>query len=220
VRILLVEDDPLLGNAVRDHVARGVHAIDWVQSAGDADAALAAVDYGLLLLDLNLPDGHGLDILKTLRRRGSALPVVILTAQNEVTDRIAGLNAGADDYLVKPFDLGELTARISAVARRYVGQPSTAVKCGDLEIDVTNKVLKREGKSIDLTAREWAVIEMLVAHPGITVSKTQIEEALYQFGAEVESNAVEVYVSRLRKKLGDGAIKTARGLGYKLDTGK
>jgi two-component system OmpR family response regulator len=171
-----------------------------------------------VLLDLNLPDGHGLELLRALRKSGVATPVIILTAQDQIASRIDGLNAGADDYLVKPFNLSELSARLGAVARRYGGNPSPKLLLGELEIDTAVRSVMRDHHTVDLTAREWAVFERLIRSPGILVSKAQIEDALFEFGAEVESNAVEVYVSRLRKKLGRESVETVRGLGYRVKT--
>jgi len=214
VRILLVEDDDTIGSAVRDHIAAGPHAVDWVRNLTDADEVTSAVQYGLVLLDLQLPDGSGIDFLKRLRRRPDETPVIILTARDQISDRIEGLNSGADDYLVKPFNLGELTARILAVARRYTGSPQPTIRFADLEIDQPQRRVRLEGKDVVLTGREWAVLDLLVARPGAIVSKDKIEEALYAFGSEIESNTVEVYISRLRKKIGRDRIRTARGVGY------
>lgn len=214
MRILLVEDDDTIGSAVRDHIAAGPHAVDWVKNLADADEVTNAVQYGLILLDLQLPDGSGVDFLKKLRRRPDETPVMILTARDQISDRIEGLNSGADDYLVKPFNLGELTARILAVARRYTGNPQPTIRFADLEIDQPQRRVRLEGKDVVLTGREWAVLDLLVARPGAIVSKDKIEEALYSFGSEIESNTVEVYVSRLRKKIGRDRIRTARGVGY------
>lgn len=216
MRILLIEDEPLLGEAVATHLRRA-HAVDWVQSLGDGTEAMRTVAYDLLLLDLNLPDGHGIDLLERLRRTGQAVPVIVITARDQVRDRIGGLNAGADDYIVKPFDLDELSARIQAVQRRATAMPAPRQTIGGLEIDLTARRIWLKGEEIDLTAREWAILECLMSRLGSIVSKVRLEEALYAFGAEVESNAVEVYVSRLRKKLGSDAIRTLRGLGYRMD---
>jgi two-component system OmpR family response regulator len=216
MRVLLVEDDVNLGEAVRDHVAGDGHAVDWVKRLADADDARAGVRFDLILLDLALPDGRGLDFLKALRAEGDATPAIILTAMDQISSRIAGLNAGADDYLVKPFDLSELSARLSAVARRYGGNPNPLIAVGPLRIDVATRTILREGATIDITGREWAVLERLLRRPGALVSKPDLEETLYAFGAEIESNAVEVYVSRLRRKLGADIITTVRGLGYRM----
>ena len=177
---------------------------------------LAVASYDLVLLDLGLPDGRGIDLLRELRRKGEAVPVVILSAQDQIASRIEALNDGADDYLTKPFDLAELSARIAAVARRYVGQPVTEQVFGHLRIDATNRQVMLDGESVDLSSREWAVLLRLTQRPGAVVAKSEIEEALYAFGAEVESNTVEVYVSRLRKKLGREVIRTLRGVGYQV----
>ena len=214
MRILVVEDDDTIGGAVRDHIAAGPHAVDWVRNLTDAEEVTSAVQYGLILLDLQLPDGSGIDFLKRLRRKPDETPVIILTARDQISDRIEGLNSGADDYLVKPFNLGELTARILAVARRYTGSPQPTIRFADLEIDQPQRRVRLDGRDIVLTGREWAVLDLLVARPGAIVSKDKIEEALYAFGSEIESNTVEVYVSRLRKKIGRDRIRTARGVGY------
>jgi two-component system, OmpR family, response regulator len=216
MRVLLIEDDASLGEAVRDHIAGEAHAADWVRRLDDAEAALAGVDFDLILLDLSLPDGRGLDFLRRLRKRGSATPVIIVTAMDQISWRIDGLNAGADDYLVKPFDLSELSARLAAVARRYAGNPNPLISVGQLSVDLAHRSVSREGLAADLTGREWAVLERLLRRPGAIVSKPELEDTIYAFGSEVESNAVEVYVSRLRRKLGAEAITTVRGLGYRM----
>lgn len=216
MRILLVEDDDILGAAVRDHTAAEGHAVDWVLRLDRAADAMATVAYDLVLLDLNLPDGFGVRFLEDLRKRGSAVPVIILTARDRLSDRLEGLNAGADDYLVKPFDLAELSARLAAVSRRYSGNPNPLLKLGDISVDLAARQVFRGGRAVDLTAREWAVFSVLAQRPGTVLGKDRLEDALYAFGAEIESNAVEVYVSRLRKKLGREAIETVRGLGYRV----
>jgi two-component system OmpR family response regulator len=216
MRILLIEDDTVLGAAVRDQIAGDGHSVDWVQRLDAARDALAGAAFDLLLLDLMLPDGRGITFLKALRSRGDVTPVIILTALDQVSDRIDGLNAGADDYLVKPFDLAELSARIGSVARRYSGNPNPIISHGVLEIDRAARSLRRDGKPVQLTAREWALFDAFLARPGQLLSKAQLEEKLYAFGAEIESNTIEVHVSRLRKKLGNGVIETERGLGYRL----
>lgn len=216
MRILLVEDDDMLGSAVRDHLAAHGHAVDWMTRIATSSDARATIAYDLVLLDLNLPDGSGLGFLRALRKGGDTVPVIILTAMDQLTTRIDGLNAGADDYLVKPFDLDELIARVAAVARRYAGNPNPLVAIGPLSIDHARRTASVDGVRLDLTAREWAVLDKLAQHPGVVVSRAQLEDALFEFGAEVESNAVEVYVSRLRKKIGHSLIHTSRGLGYRL----
>jgi len=216
MRILLIEDDTVLGAAVRDQLAADGHSVDWAQRLDTAADALASAGFDLLLLDLMLPDGLGLPFLRRLRARGDVTSVIILTALDQISDRIEGLNAGADDYLVKPFDLAELSARIGSVARRYSGNPNPIVTHGALRIDLAARSIRRDGRPVSLTAREWALFEAFLSRPGQLLSKAQLEEKLYAFDAEVESNTIEVHVSRLRKKLGPELIETERGLGYRL----
>lgn len=216
MRVLLVEDDKALGQAVRDQIVADGHAVDRVELLADAAEAIRSAHFDLVLLDLMLPDGRGLDFLRTRRAAGDATPVIILTARDQISDRIAGLNAGADDYLVKPFDLSELSARVAAVSRRYVGNPNPLVELGDLEIDLAHRSARRANRLVELTAREWALLETFVQAPGAILSKRQLEERLYAFGSEVESNTIEVHVSRLRKKLGPWIVETLRGVGYRL----
>lgn len=216
MRVLLVEDTAGLGEAVRDQISDDGHAVDWVHNLKFAKASVKTTTYNLILLDLMLPDGRGLDFLKTLRAAGDTTPVIILTAKDQVSDRIAGLNAGADDYLVKPFDLSELSARVAAVARRYRGNPNPLLQVGDLEVDLNDHRVSRNGQLLDLTAREWALLEVFLQRPSMLLSRAQLEDRLYEFGAEIESNTIEVYISRLRKKLGRDVIVTVRGMGYRL----
>ena len=216
MRILLIEDDAVLGAAMRDQIAGDGQSVDWVQRLDAAQDAMAGASYDLMLLDLMLPDGRGITFLKALRMRGDVTPVIILTALDQVSDRIEGLNAGADDYLVKPFDLAELSARIGSVARRYTGNPNPIITHGMLDIDLAARSIHCAGKPVALTAREWALFEAFLARPGQLLSKAQLEDKLYAFGAEIESNTIEVHVSRLRKKLGANIIETERGMGYRL----
>lgn len=216
MRVLLVEDDPGIGAAVRDHVAADGHTIDWVRRLDEATNHVRAVAYDLILLDLLLPDGRGLDFLRSRRKAGEVTPVIILTALDQISDRIAGLDAGADDYLVKPFDLSELSARLKAVARRYSGNPNPLVVLGDLTIDLAARIITRSGRPVSLTAREWILFEAFLQRPSALLSKEQLEQRLYSFDAEIESNTIEVHVSRLRKKMGSDIIETVRGMGYRL----
>ncbi|TIQ27788.1 MAG: response regulator transcription factor [Mesorhizobium sp.] len=216
MRILLIEDDSVLGAAVRDQIVGDGHSVDWVTRIDAARDAMAGAAYDLILLDLMLPDGRGIVFLRALRAAGDVTPIIILTALDQVTDRIEGLTAGADDYVVKPFDLDELSARIGSVARRYSGNPNPIVRLRSLDIDLARRSVRRDGKAVQLTAREWALLEALLTRPGQLLSKAQLEEKLYDFDAEVESNTIEVHVSRLRKKLGTDLIETERGLGYRL----
>jgi two-component system OmpR family response regulator len=216
MRVLLIEDDTALGAAIRDQIAADGHSVDWVNRLDQAGDAIVAAAYDLVLLDLMLPDGLGIPFLKALRGRGDVTPVMILTALDQVSDRIAGLNAGADDYMVKPFDLAELSARIGSVARRYTGNPNPNITLGPLAIDLAARSITLNGKAVVLTAREWVLFEAFLQRPGQLLSKAQLEERLYSFDREIDSNAIEVHVSRLRKKLGTHVIETERGLGYRL----
>ena len=216
MRILLIEDDRVIAAALREQAEGEGHSVDWATRLDEASHALATASFDLILLDLMLPDGRGLPFLRALRAKGSQTPVIIMTALDQVSDRIEGLNAGADDYLVKPFDLSELSARIGAVARRYSGNPNPLISLGELSIDIAERRVRKSGRPIPLTAREWVLLEAFLQKPGQLLSKPQLEERLYSFDAEVESNTIEVHVSRLRKKLGADIIVTERGLGYRL----
>lgn len=218
MRVLLIEDDTVLGAAVRDQISADGHSVDWVTRLDAAGDHLKSVGYDLLLLDLMLPDGRGQPFLRKLRAAGDVTPVIILSALDQISDRIDGLNAGADDYMIKPFDLSELTARLNAVARRYSGNPNPIISFRGLDIDLAARSVHRAGKAVPLTAREWVLFEAFLQRPGQLLSKTQLEDRLYAFDAEIDSNTIEVHVSRLRKKLGHDAIETQRGLGYRLGT--
>ena len=212
MRLLLVEDDAMIGESVRAGLRRDGFAVDWVQDGRAAEVALANVNaaYDLLLLDLGLPRKEGLEVLKTLRRGGNLLPVLVLTARDSVADRVKGLDAGADDYLVKPFDLDELSARIRALLRRRAGRAASAIQFGELALDPATREVTLKGRQLALSAREFALLE----RPGAVLSREQLEEKLYGWNEEVESNAVEVYIHGLRKKLGADFIKNIRGVGY------
>lgn len=214
MRLLLVEDTADLALSVLRFLRAEGHAVDHAPDVDTAQAALAVAEYGCVILDLGLPDGSGLSVLKHLRRSGDRTPVIIATARDQISDRIAGLDAGADDYVVKPFDLRELSARIRAHARRAQGLPETRVQVDGLEVDRAAAKVWRDGTEIRLTSREWAVFDALLAARGRVLAKSALEDTLYAFDSPVEGNAVEVYVSRLRQKLGAGVIETRRGLGY------
>jgi len=216
MRLLLIEDDALIGSAVRDSLSADGHRVDWADRLADAGDHLAVAEYDLILLDLMLPDGRGIPFLKARRAAGLKTPVMILTARDQISDRIEGLNSGADDYLVKPFDLDELSARLHAVHRRASNQPDPVLIFGDVEIEPAARKVTKTGRNVTLTAREWAVLDALLGAVGHVLSKTVIEDRLYGFGMDIESNAVEAHVSRLRRKLGRGLIATERGLGYRL----
>ena len=216
MRVLLIEDTADLGQAVREQIADDGHAVDWVQRLDHAELSVQTTAYDLILLDLMLPDGRGIDFLRKRRAAGDTTPVIILTAMDQLSDRIEGLNAGADDYLVKPFDLSELSARVAAVARRYSGNPNPHIQLGELHINLSDRTIQRADAMIDLTAREWTLFETFLQRPGALFSKSQLEERLYEFGAEIESNTIEVHISHLRKKLGFHVVETVRGMGYRL----
>lgn len=216
MRVLLIEDDTVLGAAVRDQISADGHSVDWVTRLDAAGDHLKSVGYDLILLDLMLPDGRGQPFLRKLRLGGDVTPVIILSALDQISDRIDGLNAGADDYIIKPFDLSELTARLNAVARRYSGNPNPIISFRDLEVDLAARSVHRAGKPLALTAREWVLFEAFLQRPGQLLSKAQLEDRLYAFDTEIDSNTIEVHVSRLRKKLGHDVIETSRGLGYRL----
>lgn len=216
MRLLLVEDTDDLAQSVLRFLRAEGHAVDHAPDAATAEEAVAVAEYACVILDLGLPDGSGLDLLRGWRRAGNRTPVLIATARDQISDRIAGLDAGADDYVVKPFDLRELSARIRAHARRGQGLPETRIAVAGLEVDRAAARLWQDGAEVRLTAREWALFDALLGARGRVLPKAALEEALGSFDAAIEGNAVEVYVSRLRTKLGPGVIETRRGLGYVL----
>jgi two-component system response regulator QseB len=214
MRLLLVEDDSMIGESVRKGLQQDGFAVDWVQDGRAAEVALETIAYDTLLLDLGLPRKAGLDVLAALRRRGNPIPVLILTARDAVADRVKGLDAGADDYLVKPFDLEELAARIRALLRRKSGRADPVIQVGNLVLNPATHEASLDGKPVTLSAREFGLILALAERPGVVLSRAQIEEKLYGWDHEVESNTVEVYVHSLRRKLGANLIRNVRGVGY------
>lgn len=214
MRILVIEDTPDLADALLRHLRGQGHATDHAASRDEAAAAWHVATYDVVLLDLGLPDGSGLDLLRARRAGGDRTPVIVVTARDQISDRIRGLDAGADDYLVKPFDLGELSARLRAHARRAAGDPSSELFVGPYRIDRIGARVFRDGDEVRLTSREWAVFDALTTSRGRVLSRQALEERLYAFDDEIAGNAVEVYVSRLRAKLGATVIETRRGLGY------
>ncbi|WP_375687276.1 response regulator [Pseudooceanicola sp. LIPI14-2-Ac024] len=216
MRLLVIEDTADLAAAIRTYLVTAGHAVDLAGDCGMARACLDVTDYDAVVLDLGLPDGSGLSLLRERRRAGDRTPFIIATARDQITDRIEGLDAGADDYVIKPFDLGELAARLRAHARRAEGEPSAMIDLGALRIDRARARVWRDGGEIRLTSREWAVFDALLAARGRVLSRAALEERLYDFDAEISGNAVEVYISRLRGKLGNAVIETRRGLGYQL----
>jgi len=214
MRLLLVEDDAMLGEAVNIGLAQDCFVVEWVRDAPKAAAALAVGGFDLCLLDLGLPRGSGLEVLRALRSRGSRLPVIIVTARDAIQDRVAGLDAGADDYVLKPFDLVELAARIRAVARRHGGQASSILHLGEVKLDLAARRAWLNGAPVELSAREFAILESLALAQGRVQTRSELEEKLYGWNGEVESNALEVHIHHLRRKLGGQLIRTVRGVGY------
>jgi DNA-binding response OmpR family regulator len=216
LRVLLVEDDALLGDGIRAGLKLADYAVDWVRDGEAARLALSSHDYDACVLDLGLPKKDGLAVLKALRSQGNKLPVLILTARDTHADKIAGLDAGADDYLTKPFDLGELQARMRALLRRAAGAASPQLEHADVALDPASKQVTHKGLPVTLSAREYALLHDLMTHKNQLRSRAQLEESLYAWGEEKESNTVEVYIHHLRKKFGADFIRTVRGFGYQL----
>lgn len=219
MRVLVIEDDATLGHALHEFLGDQGYAVDWLHEGEPVEGAMVGQTYDLLLLDLNLPGISGIEVLKRLRASGSQVPVLILTARDGLEDRVAGLDAGADDYVTKPFELPELAARVRAFARRRAGTARTLLECGPMVFDTVDRQVRIEGKRLALSVRELSVLEMLMARPGRVVTKQQIVNSLSAWDADFSENAVEVYVYRLRKRL-DGTgigIQTVRGFGYLLD---
>ena len=214
MRILLVEDDPALGLAVRDFLAQEAYVVDWAERLGAARACLPG-DYACVVLDLGLPDGDGLTLLPTLRKLAAPPSVLILTARDRLTDRIRGLDAGADDYLVKPFDLPELAARLRALARRRIGRHAPTIEVDTLRIDPATRTVTLDGTVVEMSAQEYTLLLAFLQHPGNVLSRRQLEDTIYSLDQGTASNVIEVYVSRLRRKLGRDAIRTVRGYGYR-----
>jgi len=217
MRLLLVEDDRLLGDGISAGLKQEGYTVDWLTDGEAAEAALKTEHYDLMVLDLGLPRRGGLEVLKELRGRGDTLPVLILTARDTVAERVAGLDAGADDYLVKPFDLDELAARLRALQRRQSGRATSGIEHGELFLDPAAHAVTWAGQPVELSPREFAVLHMLLENRGKVLSRARLEEGLYSWDGDVESNAVEVYIHHLRKKLDAKLIRTIRGVGYIID---
>jgi DNA-binding response OmpR family regulator len=214
MRVLLVEDDEMIAQGLQTALRQAAFAVDWMRDGKSAGTALQTSSFDLVLLDLGLPHRDGIDVLRDLRKRGNATPVIILTARDEIQHRIAGLDAGADDYIVKPFDLDEVTARMRSVLRRAAGRGDPGIQHGDLRLDPVTRRVEREGVPVPLSGHEYAVLEALLQRPGAVLSRTQLEDRLYGWDEQIGSNAVEVYVHGLRRKLGSDVIRTLRGVGY------
>ena len=217
MRVLVVEDDPMIGEAVVAGLAADGYAVDWVRDGRSAELSMSTHRYSLVLLDIGLPVQDGIDVLKTMRARKDDVPVLIITARDTVADRITGLDAGADDYLVKPFDLEELSARVRALLRRAAGRAEPLIERGALTLNPATHEVRLHGGPIDVSAREFALLLALAERAGSVVSRSQLEEKLYGWNEAVGSNAIEVHVHNLRRKLGESIIRNVRGLGYTLD---
>ena len=216
MRLLLVEDDPMIGSAARRGLMQAGFTVDWVTDGRSAQAAIANAVYDALLLDLGLPQVDGLTLLQQLRARHDTLPVLVISARDAVRQRVAGLDAGADDYLAKPFDLDELVARISALLRRRAGAASSVMTVGDLTLDPVHRSITLRGDDVRLTAKEFALLETLMRRPGAVLSRERLEESIYGWGEEIGSNAVEVHLHNLRRKLGTDVVRNVRGVGYRI----
>jgi len=214
MRVLVVEDDALLGDAIQAGLKQSGYAVDWMKDGVSADLALATEPYAAVVLDLGLPRLAGLEVLRRLRSRGATIPVLILTARDAVEDRIGGLDAGADDYLLKPFDMGELAARLRALIRRAVGKVDLLLQVAGITLDPAAHRVQYLDKPVELSPKEFALLHALMLNAGRVMSRAQLEEQLYAWGEEVESNAVEVHIHHLRRKLFSGLIETIRGVGY------
>ncbi|HEY2419564.1 MAG TPA: response regulator [Steroidobacteraceae bacterium] len=214
MRVLLVEDDRMIAQGLQTALRQDGYTVDWMADGKSAGAALQSSQFDLVLLDLGLPERDGLTVLRELRRHRNATPVIILTARDELQDRIDGLDAGADDYIVKPFDLDEVGARMRSVLRRANGRGDPCIRLGGISLNPATRTVERDGAPVALSAHEFAVLEALLQRPGAILSRAQLEDRLYGWGAQVESNAVEVYIHSLRRKLGSDSIRTMRGLGY------
>ena len=216
MRLLVIEDDPMIGTAVRTGLLQAGFAVDWVTDGGAAHVALRDGTYDLAVLDLGLPGKDGMAILAALRMASNSIPILIASARDTVRDRIQGLEAGADDYVLKPFDLDELIARVRALLRRHAGNASPLLRCGRLALDPVRKLVTCAGEPIELSAKEFAILEALMQRPGAVLSRQKLEESIYGWGREIASNAVEVHLHHLRRKLGTSVIRNVRGVGYRV----
>ncbi|MYM85449.1 response regulator [Duganella sp. FT50W] len=217
MRILLTEDDPQLGRATQIGLEQSGYAVDWVTTAAHAKTAVQLHDYGCVLLDLGLPDHDGMTVLSSLRDTGYQGAVLVVTARDQIKERIAGLDAGADDFIIKPFDLDELSARIRSASRRATGRLREELVHGDLVLDIADRRVTKAGQTVTLTVKEFRILQMLVEQAGRVLSRDQLEKNLYSWGDEVESNAVQVHIHHLRRKLGRELIRTVHSIGYCID---
>ena len=217
MRLLVVEDNEIIGNGVQSGLTQSGYAVDWAKDGHAAELFLQSQEYDALILDLGLPKKSGMEVLKSMRAQGSDTPVLILTARDSATDKVQGLDSGADDYLVKPFDLDELSARLRALTRRRSGRSESVIKYKNITMDPASFTVTRDDESVELSPKEFALLRMLLENQGRVMSRQRLEESLYSWKDEVDSNAVEVHVHHLRKKLGSTLIRTIRGVGYVVD---
>ncbi len=214
MRVLLVEDDAMIAQGLQTALRQGGFAVDWMRDGNSASHALQTSAFDVVLLDLGLPQRDGIEVLRDLRKRGNLTPVIIVTARDEIQHRVAGLDAGADDYIVKPFDLDEVMARMRSVLRRAAGRGDSSIQHGELRLDPVSHTVERSGVAVNLSAHEFAVLEALLQRPGAVLSRLQLEDRLYGWDEQIGSNAIEVYIHGLRRKLGSETIQTLRGVGY------
>jgi two-component system response regulator QseB len=214
MRVLIVEDDPMIGASIRTGLRQDGYTADWARDGNCAEAAVATNEYDAILLDLGLPGRSGLELLAQWRRKKNTVPILVITARDSVDDRIAGLDTGADDYLVKPFDLNELAARLRALLRRRSGRATPVIEHGPLHLDPATREVRLNGAAVKLSGREFALLHALLQAPGVPLSRSQLEDRLYGWEEEIGSNAVEVHIHALRRKLGSELIRNVRGVGY------
>jgi two-component system OmpR family response regulator/two-component system response regulator QseB len=217
LRILLIEDDQILGSSLKKALEKHAYGVDWLRDGEAGLEAIESSDFAAVVLDINLPKMNGFDVLRSLRKKGNHVPVLMLTALDAVHQKVTGLDEGADDYMVKPFDLDELLARIRALIRRRAGRTESVMRCGEVEVDPSAMVIRRAGVQVHATAKEFHLLKLLMERAGRYVTKNDIEYALYDAGNSIESNAIEVTIYNLRKKLGTELIKSIRGVGYMIE---
>lgn len=219
MRLLLVEDDEMVGKSLHRGLVEAGFSVDWVRDGREAELALGHRIHDLTILDLGLPKVDGMELLQTLRKRGNGMPVLIASARDTVREKVAGLEAGADDYVLKPFDLDELIARVRALLRRHAGSGTPVLRCGALALDPARRIVTLHDQPVELSAREFGLLEALMLRPGTVISKDKLEESIYRWGDEIASNAIEVHVHNLRRKLGADRIRNLRGVGYRVAEG-